>query len=243
MNIDLTSQSAVVTGASRGIGLAVIRALVASGAHVTAGVRKSSAELDKLAADGSVQVVEADLATPAGPARLVATAGDRIDILVNNVGSAPARTSGFLAITDEEWLATLNINLMSAVRATRAALPAMLAAGKGVIVNMCSVNSVLSDPFVIDYSTAKAGLASFSKALSKEVGAKGVRVNTISPGPVATDLWFGNQGVAETVGRATASGRKRWHARPPPPWSPVGSAPRKRSPPWWWFWPATSRPT
>jgi NAD(P)-dependent dehydrogenase (short-subunit alcohol dehydrogenase family) len=130
MNIDLTGQGAIVTGASRGIGLAVTRAPVASGAHVTAGARKSSAELDKLAADGSVQVVEADLASHAGPAGLVAAAGDRIDILVNNVGSAPARTSGFLAITDEEWLATLNINLMSAVRATRAALPAMLSAGK-----------------------------------------------------------------------------------------------------------------
>jgi NAD(P)-dependent dehydrogenase (short-subunit alcohol dehydrogenase family) len=94
---------------------------------------------------------------------------------------------------------------MSAVRATRAALPAMLAAGTGVIVNMCSVNSVLSDPFVIDYSAAKAALASFSKALSKEVGGKGVRVNTISPGPVATDLWFGKTGVAETVGRATGA--------------------------------------
>jgi NAD(P)-dependent dehydrogenase (short-subunit alcohol dehydrogenase family) len=205
MNIDLTGQSAVVTGASRGIGLAVTRALVASGAHVTAGARESSAELHKLAADGSVEVVETDLAAPDGPAGLVAAAGDRIDVLVNNVGSAPARTGGFLAITDEEWLATLNINLMSAVRATRAALPAMLASGKGVIVNMCSVNSVLSDPSVIDYSAAKAGLASFSKALSKEVGGRGVRVNTISPGPVATDLWLGNQGVAQTVGRATGS--------------------------------------
>jgi NAD(P)-dependent dehydrogenase (short-subunit alcohol dehydrogenase family) len=203
MNIDLTGNNAVVTGASRGIGLAVTRALAASGAQVTAGARKSSAELDKLAAEGRVQVVEADLAAAAGPASLVAAAGDRIDILVNNVGSAPARTGGFLAVTDEEWQATLNINLMSAVRATRAALPAMLAAGKGAIVNMCSVNSVLSDPFVIDYSAAKAALASFSKALSKEVGSRGVRVNTISPGPVATDLWLGDQGVAETVGRAT----------------------------------------
>ena len=205
MNIDLTGRSAVVTGASRGIGLAVTRALVASGAHVTAGARESSAELDKLTADGSVQVIEADLAAAAGPATLVAAAGDRVDILVNNVGSAPARTRGFLAVTDEEWLATLNINLMAAVRATRAALPPMLAAGKGVIVNMCSVNAVFSDPFVIDYSAAKAALASFSKALSKEVGGKGIRVNTISPGPVETDLWLGDQGIAETVGRATGA--------------------------------------
>jgi short-subunit dehydrogenase len=84
---------------------------------------------------------------------------------------------------------------MAAVRATRGVLPAMLAAGKGAIVSVCSVNSVLSDPAVMDYSAAKAALASFSKALSKEVGAKGIRVNTVSPGPVATDLWLGERAV------------------------------------------------
>ena len=94
---------------------------------------------------------------------------------------------------------------MTAVRATRSALPAMLSAGKGAIVNVCSVNSVLSDPAVMDYSAAKAGPASFSKALSKEVGPSGVRVNTVSPGPVATDLWLGADGVAATVGQATGA--------------------------------------
>ena len=205
MNIDLGGQTAIVTGASRGIGLAVTRALVASGAHVIAGALRSSAELDKLAADAAVRVLEVDLAEPGGPARLAAMAGDRIDILVNNVGGAPPRTAGFLAITDEEWLSSINLNLMAAVRATRAALPPMLAAGKGAIVNVCSVNSVLSDPAVMDYSAAKAALASFSKALSKEVGPAGVRVNTVSPGPVATDLWLGADGVAATIGRATGA--------------------------------------
>ena len=94
---------------------------------------------------------------------------------------------------------------MAAVRATRSALPSMLAAGKGAIVNVCSVNSVLSDPAVMDYSAAKAALASFSKALSKEVGPQGVRVNTVSPGPVATDPWLGSDGVAARVGRATGA--------------------------------------
>ena len=205
MNIDLTGQTAVVTGAGRGIGLAVTSALSASGARVIAGSLHSSSELDKLAADGSVLAHQVDLAGPGGPAELVGLAGDRIDILVNNVGGAPPRTSGFLAITDEEWLATLNINLMAAVRATRAALPAMLAAGRGAIVNVCSVNSVLSDPAVLDYSAAKGALASFSKGLSKEVGPHGVRVNTVSPGPVATDLWLGADGVAARVGRATGA--------------------------------------
>ena len=205
MIIDLSGQTAVVTGAGRGIGLAVTRALAGSGARVIAGTLHSSAELGKLAAEGPVQILEVDLSKPDGPARLVATAGERIDILVNNVGGAPPRTAGFLAITDEEWLSSINLNLMAAVRATRAALPPMLAAGKGAIVNVCSVNSVLSDPAVMDYSAAKAALASFSKALSKEVGPAGVRVNTVSPGPVATDLWLGADGVAATIGRATGA--------------------------------------
>jgi NAD(P)-dependent dehydrogenase (short-subunit alcohol dehydrogenase family) len=205
MNIDLTGQTAIVTGASRGIGLAVTRALTASGAHVIAGALHTSAELAELVTEGTVTAHEVDLAAPGGPAELAALAKDRIDILVNNVGGAPPRTGGFLAITDEEWLATININLMTAVRASRSVLPAMLAAGKGAIVNMASVNSILSDPAVIDYSAAKGGLASFSKALSKEVGPKGIRVNTVSPGPVATDLWLGSDGVAAQVGRATGA--------------------------------------
>jgi NAD(P)-dependent dehydrogenase (short-subunit alcohol dehydrogenase family) len=205
MDVDLSGQLAVVTGASRGIGLAVTRALAASGARVTAGARRSSAELDELAAGGRVQVLEADLAAADGPARLVAAAGDQASILVNNVGSAPVRTGGFLSVTDEDWLTTLNLNLMAAVRATRSVLPGMLAAGRGAIVNICSVNSLLSDPAVIDYSAAKAALASFSKALSKEVGGRGVRVNTVSPGPVATDLWLGPDGVAATVSRAAGT--------------------------------------
>ncbi|HTR91577.1 MAG TPA: SDR family oxidoreductase [Trebonia sp.] len=205
MSIDFTGHNAVVTGASRGIGLAVTRGLAAAGARVTAGALHSSADLDKLADSYAVTPVEVDLAAPGGPAELIARAGGGIDILVNNVGGAPPRTGGFLSITDEDWLATININLMAAVRATRAALPAMLEAGSGAIVNICSVNSVLSDPAVLDYSAAKAALASFSKALSKEVGPHGIRVNTVSPGPVATDLWLGADGVAARVGKATGA--------------------------------------
>lgn len=205
MTVDLAGKIAVVTGASRGIGLAVTRALAGSGARVIAGALHSSAELGKLAAEGTVTVAELDLAEPGGPGALVALAGGQIGILVNNVSGAPPRIAGFLAITDEDWLATLNLNLMTAVRATRSALPAMLAAGKGAIVNMCSVNSVLSDPAVMDYSAAKAAMASFSKALSKEVGPKGIRVNTVSPGPVAADLWLGADGVAAKVGHATGA--------------------------------------
>ena len=116
MDLRLNGQTAVVTGGRRGIGLAVTRGLVAEGVHVTAGALKSSAELDELAGAGPVRVVEVDLAEPGGPARLVAAAGDRIDILVNNVGAAPARPGGFGGITDEDWQASLTLNLIAAVR-------------------------------------------------------------------------------------------------------------------------------
>jgi NAD(P)-dependent dehydrogenase (short-subunit alcohol dehydrogenase family) len=159
MDLGLTGRTAVVTGASRGIGLAITRGLAAHGAHVIAGARRSSAELDQLAKEGSVRVLEVDLTGPDGPARLVALASAGPDILVNNVGGAPARTGGFLSISDEEWQSSLTLNLMAAVRATRSALPAMLEAGKGSIVTVCSVNASLPDPAVLDYSAAKAALA------------------------------------------------------------------------------------
>jgi NAD(P)-dependent dehydrogenase (short-subunit alcohol dehydrogenase family) len=202
MDLGLQGRVAVVTGANRGIGLAVTRALVDEGAYVVAGARRSSPDLEALADAGAVRMVLADLSAPEGPATLVAAAGDRIDILVNNVGAVTPRTGGFLEVTDEQWLTSIDLDLMVAVRTTRSALPMMLAAGRGAIVIVASVNSFLPDPLVIDYSAAKAALANFAKALSKEVGPRGIRVNTVSPGPVATDLWLGDQGVAQTVARA-----------------------------------------
>jgi NAD(P)-dependent dehydrogenase (short-subunit alcohol dehydrogenase family) len=205
VELGLQDKVAVVTGASRGIGLAICQALVAEGVHVVAGARKISAELTDLAHGGRLDAVPVDLSTRSGPAELVAVGiarGD-IDIVVNNVGVAPPRPGGFLEVTDDQWLATMNLNLMATVRTVRAALPTMLAAGTGAIVSTASVNSFLPDPTVIDYGAAKAALANFSKALSKEVGPKGIRVNTVSPGPVGTDLWLGENGVAATTARST----------------------------------------
>ncbi|MEY9911361.1 NAD(P)-dependent dehydrogenase (short-subunit alcohol dehydrogenase family) [Catenulispora sp. MAP12-49] len=203
MESELAGRTAVVTGAGRGIGLAITRALATAGARVVAGTRSASPDLARLAETDRLEAVEVDLATTDGPALLVGRAGPVLDILVNNVGAAPPRPGGFLSVTDEQWLDSLTLNLLAAVRTTRAALPLMLANGGGSIVNIASVNSSFPDPMVIDYSAAKAALAAFSKALSKEVGAKGIRVNTISPGPVATDLWLGKGGVADVVSGST----------------------------------------
>src|SRR3954447_9414127 len=144
MELDLTGRVAVVTGASKGIGLAITTLLVEEGVHVFAGAREPSAELAALgsARDGAGQVeyVEVDLGTQAGATALVeaATRRGRLDILVNNVGAVTPRLAGFLAVTDEQWTHSLNLNLMAAVRTTRAALPAMLAQGRGAIVTTSS---------------------------------------------------------------------------------------------------------
>jgi NAD(P)-dependent dehydrogenase (short-subunit alcohol dehydrogenase family) len=207
MDLELDGQVALVTGASKGIGLAVTTALVAEGVQVVAGARSSSAELDALVAAGTVELVEIDLSTAEGATALVerATARGRLDILFNNVGAVTPRVGGFTSITDEQWIFSMMINLMPSVRVTRGVLPLMLAAGRGSIVTTSSVNASLPDPGVMDYSAAKAALTNFCKSLSKEVGPSGIRVNTVSPGPVATDLWLGDSGVAQTVGRASGA--------------------------------------
>jgi NAD(P)-dependent dehydrogenase (short-subunit alcohol dehydrogenase family) len=202
----LAGRTVVVTGAGRGIGLAVVEAFLAAGSRVVAGSRERTEALDQHVKQGAeLTVVELDLATPDGPAALVAEAvalHGGIDVLVNNVGAVRPRVDGFLGVTDEDWEWTFTVNFMAAVRTTRAALPHLLAASAGRIVTVSSVNARLPDPLVIDYGAAKAALTNFCKALSKEVGPRGVRVNTIGPGPVETALWQGAGGVAATVGQS-----------------------------------------
>ncbi|MFE9605829.1 SDR family NAD(P)-dependent oxidoreductase [Streptomyces hokutonensis] len=202
----LAGRTVVVTGAGRGIGLAVVEAFLAAGSRVVAGSRERTDALDRHVKQGAeLTVVELDLATPDGPAALVAEAvalHGGVDVLVNNVGAVRPRVDGFLGVTDEDWEWTFTVNFMAAVRATRAALPHLLATGAGRIVTVSSVNARLPDPLVIDYGAAKAALTNFCKALSKEVGPRGVRVNTTGPGPVETALWQGADGVAATVGQS-----------------------------------------
>jgi NAD(P)-dependent dehydrogenase (short-subunit alcohol dehydrogenase family) len=204
MDLGLRGKNVLVTGASKGIGLAITQALVAEGAHVVAGARNATAELQELTEAGQAHFVEVDLSTASGPAELVTAALTHgpLHVLVNNVGAVTPRLSGFLAVTDKQWWASLSLTFLATVRTTRAALPGMLAAHSGSIVTISSVNAFLPDPAVIDYSAAKAALTNFSKALSKEVGPHGIRVNTVSPGPVSTDLWLGDHGVATTVSQA-----------------------------------------
>jgi NAD(P)-dependent dehydrogenase (short-subunit alcohol dehydrogenase family) len=210
MEMGVAGKHAIVTGASKGIGLAITQALVREGAYVTAGARESSPELDQMSDASQVQRITVDLSSPTGPDELVAAALGHapVDILINNVGAVTPRLEGFLAITEEQWAHSLTLNLLAAVRTTRAALPGMVAAAHGAIVTISSVNASLPDPAVMDYGAAKAALSNFCKALSKEVGPHGIRVNTISPGPVSTALWLGDSGVARTIAAATGSDPK-----------------------------------
>jgi NAD(P)-dependent dehydrogenase (short-subunit alcohol dehydrogenase family) len=203
MDLELAGKVAVVTGASKGIGLAVTQALAGEGAHVLAGARTTN-DLDGL---DRVSAMALDLAVPDAPARLIARAVDehgRVDVLVNNVGAVRLRLDGFLALGDEDFEWAMQMNFFIALRATRAALAPMVEQGGGSIVNVASVNGFYHpDGAVIDYGAAKAALLNLTKALSQEFGPQGVRINSVSPGPVDTDLWLGEHGVAETVAQAT----------------------------------------
>ena len=201
MDLKLSRKIAVVTAASKGIGLAVVRALADEGALVVAGARTTHG----LNGIPGVTAVEVDLATPEGPGRLMQRAIEdhgRVDVLVNNMGGVRLRLDGFLALTDADFQWALDMNFFATLRAIRAAVPHMLTQGAGAIVNVASVNAFFQpDGATVDYGAAKAALVNLAKALSQELGPRGIRINSVSPGPVSTDLWLGEGGVAQTVAK------------------------------------------
>ena len=203
MDLELEGKICVVTGASKGIGLAVTRALVGEGALVVAGART----IDTLHGMERVTALAVDLGSQDGPGQLVKRAIEahgRIDVLVNNVGGVRLRLKGFLGTSDEEFEWAMRINFFAALRATRAAVTFMIEHGGGSIVNVASVNAFFQpDTGTIDYGAAKAALVNLTKALSQELGPHGIRINDVSPGPVSTDLWLGEGGVAQTVAKAS----------------------------------------
>ncbi|MFJ4850329.1 MULTISPECIES: SDR family NAD(P)-dependent oxidoreductase [unclassified Streptomyces] len=207
MELHLKDKVAVVTGASKGIGLAIVEALGREGARVVAGSRSSTPELDALRDTYDITVVPVDLSTAEGAETLVRQAAERherIDILVNNVGGADAR-AGFLEVDDAEWRRIFDLTFFSAVRASRAALPHLLAAEGASIVNISSINARLPFPMVVDYSAAKAALTSVTKALSEEFAPRGVRVNAVSPGPVRTPFWTAPGAFADATAGAAGT--------------------------------------
>jgi NAD(P)-dependent dehydrogenase (short-subunit alcohol dehydrogenase family) len=199
---DMSKKVAVVSGGTKGIGAAVVERLVKDGYEVVTGSRSATP-----GQTGSVTVVQADLATADGVATLAAAATERgrVDALVNNVGQFDARTS-FLDVTDADWEHGFAVNVMSAVRLTRALLPSLLESG-GSIVNVSSINARLPFTMVPDYSAHKAAMTNLTTSLSEEFAPRGVRVNAVSPGPVRTPGITGEGRVADFL--VAASGATR----------------------------------
>lgn len=188
MNFDLrlSGKRVLVTGGTRGAGAATVHALLDAGARIVVAARSLPAQ-----AVGEVHYLAANLSTAEGAQAVADAAREHlggIDILINVVGGSSAPAGGFAALDDAEWAKELDLNLMSAVRLDRALLPSMIAQGSGVIVHVTSIQRVLPLPDATTaYAAAKAALSTYSKALSKEVTPKGVRVLRVSPGWIETD--------------------------------------------------------
>jgi len=185
-DLQLKGLRALVTGGTKGVGAAVVEGLHAAGVQVMATARSAPARSTL-----GVTYVAADLSTADGAAVVARSVLERwggVDILVNVLGGSSASGGGFAALDDARWLHELNQNLMPAVRLDRALLPSMLAQGSGVIIHVSSIQRLLPLPeSTTAYAAAKAALSTYSKALSKEVTPKGVRVLRVSPGWVETE--------------------------------------------------------
>ncbi len=195
MDLGLTDKACLVTGSSGGIGRESARQLVAEGARVVTCARGNAPGV------GEIAHVRVDLGLPGEPERAVAEAAEalgRLDILVNNVGIA--RQAKFEDVSDDEWDAYWHLNVMSYVRAVRAALPLFRAAGGGVIVNVSSTAGKRPSTGMPHYSVMKAAVLSLSRLLADIYAREGVRCNAVTPGPTATEAWLGEGGLADQQG-------------------------------------------
>ena len=190
-SLPLTGEIALVSGASRGIGAAIADELAAQGATVIGTATSEAgakAIADRLAANGghgrvvdvsngeSVDALIDSIAKDIGP----------VSILVNNAGIT--RDNLLMRMKDEDWQAILDTNLTSVYRTSKAVMRAMMKARKGRIINIASVVGVTGNAGQTNYAAAKAGIIAFSKSLAKEIGSRGITVNVVAPGYIATDM-------------------------------------------------------
>ncbi|AIQ53223.1 SDR family oxidoreductase [Paenibacillus sp. FSL R7-0331] len=182
---EFAGKRALVTGGTRGIGLAVVQRLHAAGAEVIATARSIPETLPE-----GVNFIQADVSLPEGVDHIVQQTVKQLgglDILINNVGGSGASTAGALALTDEDWHTTFTTNLFSSVRLDRGFLPYMAEQHSGVIVHISSIQRKLPGIMTMPYSAAKAALVNYSKNLATQFGPKGIRINTLAPGFTETE--------------------------------------------------------
>jgi NAD(P)-dependent dehydrogenase (short-subunit alcohol dehydrogenase family) len=198
---DLTGKTAVITGGTKGIGEATVARFAAGGATVVTSGRSQPGPLPP-----GVEFVTADISAPDGVHFLARRAqelvGD-IDIIVNNAGATTPRMGGVLDIDDDEWLKDIAINFLAAVRLNAALLPGMYERGRGSIINLSSAVTMSPPPAMLHYASAKAALATYTTGLAAEAGPRGVRVNAITPGNVASPgADHARQIIADAIGGA-----------------------------------------
>jgi 3-oxoacyl-[acyl-carrier protein] reductase len=195
LDLGLRDRVCVVTGSTGGIGLATARLLVEDGAKVVTSGRGEAPGL------GETTHVSADLGEPGGPERLIQTAVSELgglDCLVNNVGVA--RIAKFEEVSDDEWNDYWRLNVMSYIRAIRAALPVFRERGGGTIVNVSSTAGKRPSTGMPHYSVVKAAVLSLSRLVADLYAKDGIRCNAVTPGPTATEAWLGDGGLADQQG-------------------------------------------
>jgi len=193
----LAGQVAIVTGASRGIGRAIALALAAEGATVAVNYASSSGAADAVVAEiagtgGEAIALQADVSKADQVEALFAAVMEkwgRVDVLVNNAGIT--RDTLLLRMKPEDWQAVIDLNLTGVFLCTRAASKIMLKQKSGRIVNISSVVGLVGNPGQSNYSAAKAGVIGFTKSVAKELAPRGITVNAIAPGFIATDMTHG----------------------------------------------------
>jgi NAD(P)-dependent dehydrogenase (short-subunit alcohol dehydrogenase family) len=194
VDLGLDGKRCLVTGSTAGIGLEVVRQLAAEGALVVSCGRRDAPE------KGEVAHVVADLTEAGEPERVVEEATSRLgglDVLVNNVGIA--RIARFDEVEDDEWDVYWQLNVMSYVRAIRAALP-LLRDGGGSIVNVSSSAGKRPSTTMPHYSVTKAAVLSLSRLIADLYAREGIRSNAVTPGPTGTEIWVGEGGLADQQG-------------------------------------------
>ena len=181
---EFAGKRVLISGGTKGAGRATVDRFVAGGARVMTAARETPEPID------GVEFVQADLTTAEG-GQVVANAAleqfGGVDILAHVIGGSASPGGGFVALTDDHWLAELNLNLLATVRLDRLLVPQMIKRGAGAVVHVTSIQSVLPLPgSTTAYAAAKAALRTYSKSLANELGPKGVRVNVVSPGWIMT---------------------------------------------------------